>query len=152
MELNKDLGTEIRLIHNIKDVRAYTISQIDTNIRKQRQMGLGFCQSTFWYWYKINQTLDRLGNGLFAGRYVRVSYEDICFRPEETFKKINESMDLKYINPHNAHLGHIITGNKSVRQMFTNGIQYDNRWFSRSEWLWPYALFRNIRTYNESLY
>ena len=115
-------------------------------------MGLGFCQSTFWYWYKINQILDRLGNGLFAGRYVRVSYEDICFRPEETFKKINESMDLKYINPHNAHLGHIITGNKSVRQMFTNGIQYDNRWFSRSEWLWPYALFRNIRTYNESLY
>ena len=53
------------------------------------------------------------------------------------------------LNPQQSHVVH---GNRMREQSDKNrSIRYDNRWFYRSEWLWPYLLSPRTRRLNKQL-
>ena len=53
------------------------------------------------------------------------------------------------LNPQQSHVVH---GNRMREQSDKNRtIRYDNRWFYRSEWLWPYLLSPRTRRLNKRL-
>ena len=145
-------GVDLRVLHNIKDVRAFTISTLDNELRKQRRQGIP--EWIFYQWYRGNRIVERLATQLLARPPLRIMYEAMCFATDDVARQVAGYLDGDYIDTGadlNAGNTHIISGNRSrlPGSATARRLSYDHRWFVRSEWLRPYFIMAPVRRYNE---
>ena len=150
---NEIPGVDLAVLHNIKDVRPFTVSTLDNLARKGQ--GHALPEKIFYQWYRDNRASLQLWRSSSLGRPpVRVMYEGLCLSTEAVVARLAESLGDDYIDTGAAldrgHT-HIIAGNRlrlpeagKVKQL-----AYDYRWMARSEWLRPYVLLPMVRKYNE---
>jgi len=145
-------GIDLRVLHNIKDVRAFTISTLDNERRKQRRQGIP--EWIFYQWYRGNHMIERQVTQLLARPPLRIMYEALCFATDQVASQVAGHLGGDYIDTGadlNAGNTHIISGNRA-RLPGSAGVtrlSYDHRWFVRSEWLRPYFIMSPVRRYNE---
>jgi hypothetical protein len=145
-------AVELVVLHNIKDVRAFTISTLDNVKRKGLHRELP--EKIFYRWYRDNRSCCALATQLLGRPPVRVMYECVCLETDAVAARLNGVLGDDYIQPH-ASLDcghtHIIAGNRlRLPEAGRNKqLAYDYRWLVRSEWLRPYILMPMVRKYNE---
>lgn len=157
-------GVDLNVIHLIKDVRAFTISAIDVTKRKRSQQAKGRNIGdwlpdsvklqpirVFWHWYRKNREMQEFIASRNLARY-QVGYEEICLYSTEIVLELCQFLGIEYESsmqdPSRSH-SHALLGNRMRNQsQKRKAVLYDNRWFHRNEWVLPYALFRNIASYN----
>ena len=151
-ELAEIPGVDLAVLHNIKDVRPFTISTLDNLVSKGR--GRPLPEKVFYQWYRDNRASYALAERLLGRAPVRVMYEGLCLSTETVAGRLAEALGADYIDTgatlNHGHT-HIIAGNRlrlpeagKVKQL-----AYDYRWMVRSEWLRPYLLMPMVRKYNE---
>jgi hypothetical protein len=146
--LQPHLGpNELFVVHLIKDARAWVTSMKD-------RFDLDGWDLVRFYrkWHRDNQQIQSF---LEEKRLpsIRVSYEEICFRPHGTLSKIFEAVGIEKagaVGELAAADAHIGLGNpmrhddrKSAR------IEYDPRWFHEPLIQALYYLVPGVRSYNE---
>lgn len=159
---------EVKVLHLIKDVRAWTVSirdrfkrrgefHIKDLLRKygwkagipyMRRMSL-YC---FRRWYlenrKLQDFLKRRNTQVF-----QLGYEELCLYPKSMFHDICKFLGVEMIDSMfslQESGSHSVGGNRMASQMEKRqGIFYDNRWFYRNDWLLPMAIFPHIMRYNK---
>lgn len=147
-------NTDLRTILLTKDARAHCISQIDNARRKQKKSSKQnpFRQMRNWQRdnLAISDFLDRQNLEHFL-----LGYEELSLYPDKTVPLLSNWLEIEYeprmleLNPQQSHVVH---GNRMREQSDKNrSIRYDNRWFYRSEWLWPYLLSPRTRRLNKQL-
>ncbi len=151
-ELRTLPGLDLRAIHLIKDIRSNAISAIDRARRKKgnRRPGWLLAIENFHRWRrengKIDTAVERLGIPA-----VRVGYEELCLKHEQVLAAIAAALHLPD-EPLSLSLessrSHLIVGNRMRAQSEKQQLRYDNRWFSRGEWLPAAVLFRSAMHYN----
>jgi hypothetical protein len=150
--LNEMRSVELVVLHNIKDVRGFTISTLD-NLRRKGQ-GHPLPEKVFYQWYRDNRASYALAEKLIGRAPVRVMYEGLCLATEAVAARLAEALGVHYIDtaaPLNHGNTHIIAGNR-LRLSETGKakqLAYDYHWMVRPEWLRPYTLMPMVRRYNE---
>ena len=148
---NKIPGLQLKVLHNIKDVRAFTISTLDNAKRKANKRLLP--EKLFLQWYRDNRNSYADATRALGRSPHRVMYEGLCLATERVIAELAEVLGERYIDadaPLHAGHTHIIAGNRlSQREGDGKRLAYDYRWLMRSEWLRPYALLPMVRRYNE---
>jgi hypothetical protein len=145
-------GVELAVVHNIKDVRPFTISILDNLARKSHRRELP--EKIFYQWYRDNLASHAMAKKVLGRAPIRVMYEGLCLETEGVAERLARSLGDSYIDP-NAALdcghSHIISGNRLrlPEAGKAKRLAYDYHWLFRSEWLRPYALMRMVRRYNE---
>ena len=143
---------ELRLLilHNIKDVRAFTVSMIDNSLRKQNRRPLP--EKLFLEWYRANRNVHSSVCQMLGQPPLQVMYEALCFATWAVAERVAVFMGEQFIDPNaplNSGQTHIISGNRFRLSKSATSLTYDGRWFSRSEWLRPYLLMPFVRKANE---
>jgi hypothetical protein len=143
---------QLKVLHNIKDVRAFTISTLDNAKRKTNKRLLP--EKVFLQWYRDNRNSYTEATRALGQPPHRVMYEGLCLATDCVTERLAEVLGENYIDaeaPLNSGHTHIIAGNRlSQRQeVKSKPLAYDYRWLVRSEWLRPYALLPIVRHYNE---
>jgi hypothetical protein len=143
---------DLTVLHNMKDVRAFTISTLDNLGRKNQQRPLP--EKIFYQWYRDNRASYALAERLTGRAPERVMYEGLCLATEAIAARLASALGTDYIDAgavlHQGHT-HIISGNR-LRLPETGKVKqiaYDYRWMVRPEWLRPYVLMPRVRKYNE---
>jgi hypothetical protein len=143
MELTKN---NIRVLHVIKDVRGYVLSQ-----RRSKKGSRFGDPKRFYRWRKENTALEKMiaREGLNS---LRIGYEELCFYPAFIMKKIADfielDFDLKLLDPSKSQ-GHMGVGNPMrAHPRKSKAIYYDHRWFLDGSINLGYALLPGIRKYN----
>ncbi len=152
--LKRNLPLDIKVLYIIKDVRNFTISQLDSLNRKQKRRWQSPLTRTsfytFWWWYLENKKMQRV----FAEQNMQVlqiGYEELCLYPERMLQTICDFLEEE---PEPSMLSlkesgsHVIRGNRMRYQKDKAEIRYDHRWFLRREWSTPAFFFPNIMKYN----
>jgi hypothetical protein len=145
-------GVDLAVLHNIKDVRSFTISTMDNLKRKGR--GRELPEKIFYQWYRDNHASLGLVDQLLGRPPLRVMYEGLCLATKAVADGLAGALGDDYVDPGaalDAGHTHIIAGNRLRLPEAGNAKQltYDYRWLVRSEWLRPYVLMPMVRKYNE---
>jgi hypothetical protein len=145
-------GVDVTVLHNIKDVRPFTVSTLDNLLRKGQ--GRPLPEKIFYQWYRDNRASYALAERILGRPPVRVMYEGLCLATDAVVARIARSLGEDYVDTGAALTGghtHIIAGNRLRLPEAGRTIElaYDHRWFARSEWLRPYMLMPMVRKYNE---
>ena len=145
--------SRLAIVHNIRDVRAFTTSMIDNSVRKHNRRPLA--ERLFLEWYRTNRSVHSKVSQVLGRPPLRVMYDALCFATQAVAERVTEVLGEQYIDPGaplKSGLTHIISGNRFRLSDSTEAtkLTYDYRWFDRSEWLRPYFLMPFVRKYNES--
>jgi hypothetical protein len=145
-----DVG--LHVIHNIKDVRSFTISMLDNSRRKAR--GRELPEKIFYRWYRDNRRAYEQASALLGRPPTGVMYEGLCLAPEAMTERLREALGEQHIDLQaalNSGYTHIISGNRSrlLESGRADTLAYDYQWLARREWLRPYLVMTMVRSYNE---
>ncbi len=143
---------ELYIIHLIKDIRSYIVSQIDRAKQKgkyRRFANLKHARS----WYNQNKKIqDYLSSK--SMNYINLGYEELCMFPKLALNDICEFigepqvLELSKLENDKSHL---LTGNAMRLDPKKSAIQYDFRWFNRRDWILPYYFWKKVRNYNSKV-
>ena len=153
--LNTNLASHIRVLYILKDVRSYTVSQIDTIKRLEENFFKKYILTRpafhFWGWYRRNRKLQ----GFFSDQdmdVLQIGYEELCLYPHLMVQKISDFLDVETESSMldiGESKSHIILGNRMRHQTDKRlDITYDHRWFFRNEWIRSAFLLPHIMRYN----
>jgi hypothetical protein len=143
---------DVKVLYIIKDVRSYTISQIDN--AKKKGIYTKKAHNPYklsWNWYLGNKRIQHFvsKNRL---RSLQIGYEELCLYPHMIISKICDFLDVP-VEPSMLQLAksgsHAVLGNRMRTQKKKRTLRYDNRWFYRTEWLPSSFFFPNIMRYNK---
>jgi hypothetical protein len=145
-------NADLTVLHNIKDVRSFTISMLDNSKRKGYRRELP--EIIFYRWYRDNRQANAEATALLGAPPVRVTYEGLCLATEAVADRLAERLGERYVDLNtaiNSGRSHIISGNRLrlTEPERATRIAYDTRWMMRSEWLRPYIFMPMVRRYNE---
>lgn len=143
---------DLNVLLIIKDVRTYTISQLDYDKKYRDKFSVKSIPAyLFWRWYRSNRHLQNFIKNKNI-QYYKMGYEELCLKPKFITEKICNFLGQE---PDPAMLSikqsgsHVIRGNMMRSQSGKReGIMYDHRWFHRREWILSAALFPNIMKFN----
>lgn len=162
--LLKNPELEIKVIHLIKDVRAYTISLVDrAKIKKVRGKSLSRRSKRlpdfilrhplyhFRLWYSQNKKMQQ-----FLQKHdiptLQIGYEELCIYPDKMIRRIceflGEEPEDSMLSLSNSNGSHVIRGNRMRNRSERKKIMYDNRWFYRTEWVLPSIIFPGVMKFN----
>ena len=164
---SNSLANDIRVLHLVKDVRAYVVSKLDrradakdANIMsspvgrlKARILNRSAVAAGI-QWYRGNAEVSRSIRGAVDENVQPVSYDQLCLQPDDVLKSIcrfvdldfdSAMLDLKDSGSHNI-LGNRMRNDPERR----SAIRYDNRWFHDRRWAFLQLMFRNVMDYNSS--
>lgn len=149
--MRRQFAGELKVIFLIKDVRAYTVSQLERASRKKLSLRYRTAAYHFIHWYRSNRAVnDYLVNENIS--HIRVGYEELCLYPRQTVETICEFLGQPY-EPSMLALkdsgSHVIRGNRLRNQPGKQEIAYDHRWFYRKEWIIWTLLFPWIMKFND---
>jgi len=151
-------SVDLRVLFLVRDVRSFTVSEIDNVARKraagQPYRGIGPF-TAFRRWHAENRKTEAFltASGLPV---FRLGYEELCLAPERIVPKICQFLDL----PHEPSMlslersrSHILRGNRMRHDAARRAVGYDPRWFVRREWMLPALVCRRImRSNREQVY
>ncbi|MEM9906888.1 MAG: sulfotransferase [Cyanobacteria bacterium P01_D01_bin.44] len=163
--LDSTLQRPLKVVFVIRDVRSYTISQIDNLSRKfssfntkDKILRNSLIRSRFYFyldWYyrnlRIRSFLERENIP-----YIQVGYEEVCLRPDLLLGKIFRFLEVEKpaqsgkqqsAEPAQSE-SHIIRSNRMRLQKGKQTLSYDTRWLTRNEWILPAAIFPGIMRFN----
>jgi hypothetical protein len=149
---NEIPGIDLAVLHNIKDVRPFTISTLDNLERKGQARPLP--EKIFYQWNHDNRASLALAERVLGRPALRVMYEGLCLATEAVAARLATELRDDYIDTgaalNRGHV-HIIAGNRLrlPEAGKPKQLAYDYRWLARSEWLRPYVLMPMVRKYNE---
>ena len=169
---------EVKVIHLIRDVRAWTISRLNNRKKSPKhfrndgyyikkltyQYGWKIKISKwiipyitqlptyyFWLWYLQNKQIKKFLKHSNI-EYFSLGYDELGMNPDFMMQKILKFLGegVKDVDFTSVNSqSHILVGNtKKTDSKRRQGIFYDNRWMYQNEWLLPAALFPNIMKYN----
>jgi hypothetical protein len=163
--------TDITVIHLLKDVRSFTVSQrdsLDAEIQYRHLSLLGSPALSraiyrasikspsylYWKWYLRNRAITNyLEESSIA--HTQVGYDELAQRPAEVMALLYAFLGLE--QPANAAAipqgtnSHIWMGNPMIANPDKmRAVQYDDRWVTRNDWRTAEALFPAIRSYNKA--
>ena len=168
---------ELKIIHLLRDVRAWTISKLDYRKRYPQHYSangyyinklsftygkkitlLGWMipyltQMPLWYfllWYYQNRKIISYLNTRQLP-YFRLSYDEMGLSPESVMQSVFDYLDEEQPGDFSStqSKSHILWGSSKVADPKRRvGILYDNRWMYRNEWLTSAALFKPIMKFN----
>lgn len=152
--LKHSLPLDLKVLYIIKDVRNFTISQLDSIKRKQKRHWQNAITRTtlytFWWWYLENKKMQRVFTEQNM-HVLQIGYEELCLYPQQMLQKICDFLE-EAPEPSMLALkesgSHVIRGNRMRYQKDKLEIRYDHRWFLRREWSVPSFFFPNIMRYN----
>ena len=170
----------VRIIYIIRDVRAWTISRLDTSRRfpnyytlegnyiKRLRKSYGkkidlvkwmvplltrMASYFFMLWYIQNRQIKKF---LMKNKldYLQIGYDELTINPSTMTEIIFEYLDISE-KPTNLSTerskSHIIIGSVGKSDpKRRSGIYYDARWMYRSDWLNAAVLLRKIMRYNNN--
>ena len=163
--LLKNINQEkIYVLFLIKDVRSYTISQMNRGKRKNKRKKDGWkgiitfsMPYNIVSWYVLNRQMK---NFLIKKNfnYLQVGYEELCFEPERILKKISTFLEIEYdsnmLLPFKSK-SHMLMGNRMRRDKNElKAIKYDYQWLVSKKLLWlnwlymPFIGFNNREVYS----
>lgn len=150
----KDLdGVDLRVLFLVRDVRSFTISEID-NVARKRAEGRAYAGvgpfTAFRRWHAANLRTER-----FVGSHglpcLRLGYEELCLAPERLVPRICDFIGVPF-EPSMLALersaSHVLRGNRMRHDAGRRRVAYDPRWFVRGEWMLPALLCRRIMRFN----
>ena len=162
-------NVDLRVIHLLKDVRGFTISQRDaTNAEMKyhhlpvfgsqglsRWLYLNTIKSSpylFWKWYLRNRAARRLMSqpGI---QHIHLGYDELAQQPEQMLRLLYQFLGLEV--PQNLAVvpeqtnSHAFMGNPMLGDPQKMGkVTYDDRWLRREDWKLAARLFPQILDYN----
>ncbi len=160
---------DLRVLHLVKDVRAWTVSMQDNYrrnvdyafsalLKKRGLKGLYryFRRNKFYGfhdWYFTQKKIDHFVRHAQISSF-HVGYEQLCLNPEAKIKEVCQFLELDYeeamLSTIHSH-SHNVFGNRMRFQADKRDrISYDNRWFYKNDWLLPSILFPYVMSYNKS--
>jgi hypothetical protein len=161
--IKKDV--DVKVIHLIKDVRAYVVSYMDrATVRQSRGLTVSRKEGSwvseqlkklpsyyFLEWHKTNRNIQRFLKASSIPT-LQVGYEELCLYPSLIMEKISSFLGMP-MEPAMLELGdvaknHIIRGNRMRHRSEKRKISYDNRWFYRTEWVLPSVCFPHVMRFN----
>ena len=152
--LHSHPSVNVKMIHLVKDVRAYSISQIDLAIRKDKKLKKRSPYKHMREWYKENLEMYDFFQSENLPVF-RLGYEELSLYPEKIVSLLSKNLDIHFdksmleLSPGNNHIAH---GNRMSQQKEKSAkIYYDNRWFYRSEWMLPFLLLPKVSRLNKQL-
>jgi hypothetical protein len=153
--LRHQLNRGLKVIFLIKDVRAYTVSELERATRKPHRYRDRWAAYHFWRWYRENRAIkDYLVKEDIP--YIQIGYEELCLYSTQTVEKLCDFLGTAY-EPSMLSLkdsgSHVIRGNRMRFQgAKRQGIMYDHRWFYRREWILWSMLFPKIMAFNDQVH
>jgi hypothetical protein len=111
---------DIKVIHLVRDPRGYSASM-------RRREGHSDIRRYAWQWANIHERIEHLNPAL---PYVRIRYEDLATRPEETIGLILDFLGLErepVLGPPRFPHKHHLIGN-SMRLQYDGRVVLDQRW------------------------
>lgn len=158
---------QVEVLHLIRDVRSWTISRLDTDVRRGdftlrdlyrkhgsdawRPLVLRSSYARFLVWYRGNRRIQKF----LAERnlpVLQVGYEEFALSPGTPTSEIWRFLGVDSIPTPTEVSGsksHIALGNRMRLQPERQiSISYDSRWFYRTEWVLPSVLLPHIMRYN----
>jgi hypothetical protein len=143
---------DLKVLYIIRDVRSWTVSQLDTieRAKKKPKLFQGNAYYFFWRWYVRNRRYLRFTAEQHLDVYP-VGYEELALQPGKTMRAVCRLLGVEFdssmLNLRNTG-SHSVLGSRMRTQKDKMKIRYDHRWFLRSEWKIPSLLFPNIMKYN----
>jgi hypothetical protein len=140
---------ELYVIHLIKDIRSYIVSQIDRSKQKGKYKSFANLKHAR-SWYNQNKKIqDYLSSNPMNS--INLGYEELCMFPVLALNDIGEFIGepqvLELSKLENVK-SHLLTGNAMRLDPKKSAIQYDFRWFNRRDWILPYYFWKKVRNYN----
>jgi hypothetical protein len=162
--------TDMRVIHLIKDVRGFTVSQRDAtaaeikyghlpkigNAELSRWLYLHSIKSSaylFWKWYLRNLAVKQILRDPMV-KHTRIGYDELARAPEVSMQRLYaflglespgaEEMIPQKTNSH-AFMGNPMLGDPGKMAQ----VRYDDRWKSRADWVLAAKLFPHIMAFNQ---
>jgi hypothetical protein len=151
--LHEQLQLDLRVLFLLKDVRAFTVSELD-NIARKRAVGVARRSTNslavFRNWYSTN---TKLGDYLEREQIptFMLGYEELCLAAEKMARKICEFLQVPFCSSMltlSESRSHVIRGNRMRNQSDKSALAYDHRWFRRHVWMLPALLCPRIMRYN----
>lgn len=148
--VRKVAPARVKVLHLLKDVRSFTVSRLDRIRERDNRTGLFLPFKQFASWYRVNK---RLASYLSSSDidHFRLGYEEICLDTRAIMKTISHFIGVDYeestLRPSQSD-SHCLHGNRMRLQSDKRNVIYDSRWFTRTEWVLPSVIFKNVMTYN----
>ena len=172
-DLSAIKGIDIKVLHLMKDVRAFCLShrrssaaEIDIGrlpkLLNSKEFSLWTYERTikspsylFWKWYLRNQSQIRAINKL-GHSYLSISYDQLAQSPAAEMQRISEFLDLAPIPADKLvprqSTSHIFLGNPMIGSPEKmEAIRYDDRWKDSDEWQRAANIFGAIMDFNEKM-
>jgi len=169
--LEVDNPLEVKVLHLIRDVRAYTVS-IKKSYKRNKELGIptlggnfsprGILRAlrrtsmaNFYLWRRENENFFNFisDNKLSS---LTVSYEKICFDFETTMRKICDFIGIDYNNNMeniSESYSHNIFGNRmKTDKEKRSKIKYDYSWMNSSTWKLPSLLMPGVMKLNRRIH
>ena len=160
---------DLRVIHLIRDVRAWTVSHLDVD-RRQRAQGMERVRAEnpgrlwlyylrklslvrFAIWHRGNRQIERYLGGTGRAR-LEVSYEGLALDGQQIVADICTFLGVRQ-EPLLAQLAstssHVALGNPMRLDAGRRAaVRYDHRWLTRREWVLASLLMPHVMTYNDA--
>lgn len=140
----------LRVIHLVKDVRAFATSIADRDGRRGVLHAIRLCRLWRSETRQDMRFLSRLGLPT-----LRIGYEDLCLSPEFTIKRICRFLGIEFVAdmvvPQPTR-GHVAVGNPMRRHPEkSTRLHYDNRWFCNSDVTQAYHLIPGLSRMNREV-
>lgn len=161
---------DMKVIHLIKDVRGFTVSQRDATSAEikyghlprlgnplfSRWLYLNSIKSAvylFWKWYLRNLAVKQLLRNPKI-QHIRVGYDELAQAPGTTMELLYKFLGLGVSEAHslipeqtNSHafMGNPMLGDPGKM----SEVRYDDRWKTRSDWMVAAKIFPHIMAFNE---
>lgn len=149
----RSAGMDVRVIHNVRDVRAHAISIIDTATRKTHTPA--GAARVFHQWWTRNRQAHAESVRALGRPPIPITHEGLCLQPDETVRHLAAALGQELVDmgvPLNRGTMHSIRGNRvrlPEQADRASRLAYDERWRGRREWRRPYMLMPWVRRYNE---
>lgn len=128
---------DFKVIHVVKDVRAFVYSIIQRKKGQGKQVHLIHILKMFRSWYFNNKRIENQLKELSV-KYTQISYKEFCLRTDQTTKILSSFLKVDFVNSEyktSFSNHHILRGNrmKNIKNEEFN-IRYDDKW-AQSRWL-----------------
>jgi len=144
---------DVIFLHTIKDVRSCLNSWVQRRKEKNETNNLYVYFKLFRRWYLSNKKIENyISKNNF--KCLIVSYDAICLSTNKSFELIDNFIDSEHkgFSYKKFNNSHVYFGNP-FRLNFENlVIKYDNRWFYKNEWHFPYLLMSRVRKLNKKYF
>lgn len=152
-------GLEIGVIHLLRDVRGWVVSRRDVDIRvKARVVDNASRETSLWrdnayarflIWYYGNKKIIQFTDEMNLNR-ITIGYEALVFKTDFVVSRLlsNFSIDDAVSTNQGESRSHILLGNRMRLNQNKEAVNYDSRWFTRSDWVVPSLVFRRVMAFN----